>query len=193
MKPDEHVIATPGKRSLAASSLKLASLCLAFGLLSCSSAPVKDTPALLTPQTPLIWPSPPEPAKIAYINTIAKPADIGANKGFFKKITEFVLGASLDDIVKPYGVAVDGLGRLIVVDTAFKRVHVYDIKKKDYFFIDHPGKEEFTTPIAAATDSENRVFVTDSTAGTVSVFSPKGKFIKRFSAGDRPLTPWPTP
>lgn len=186
MKPDEHVIAAPGRRSLAAVGLTLASVCLAFGLLSCSSAPVKDSPALLTPQTPLIWPSPPEPAKISYLKAISRPEDIGANKGFFKKIAEFVLGAASDDIIKPYGVTVDSLGRVIVADTAFKRVHVYDINKSSYFYIDQPGKNEFTTPIAAATDSENRIFITDSAAGKVFVFSPKGKFIKSFSAGTRP-------
>ena len=186
MKPDEHVIATPGKRSLAAVGLTIASVSLAFGLLSCSSAPVKDSPALLTPQTPLIWPTAPEPAKISYLKAISRPEDIGANKGFFKKIAEFVLGSASNDIVKPYGVTVDGLGRLIVADTAFKRVHIYDIKKNAYSYIDQPGKDEFSTPIAAATDSENRVFITDSTAGKVFVFSPKGKFIKGFPAGSRP-------
>jgi len=187
MKPDKNGVLTPGKRgALGRLGITLAPLCLAFGLLSCSSAPVKDSPALLTPQTPLIWPSPPEPAKISYLSAITRPEDIGANKGFFKRITEFVLGEAEDDIIKPYGVTVDGLGRLIVADTAFQRVHVYDIKKKDYFSIDKPGKEEFSTPIAAATDSENRVFVTDSTAGKVFVFSPRGKFIKGFPAGSRP-------
>jgi sugar lactone lactonase YvrE len=187
MKPDEHGIVATGKRGASARLwLGFASVALAFGLLSCSSAPVKEDPALLTPQTPLIWPSPPEPAKIAYLSTIAKPADIGANKGFFKRIAEFVLGATSDDIIKPYGVTVDGLGRLIVTDTAFKRVHVYDIKKKEYFFMDKPGKDEFTTPIASATDPENRVFVTDSVGGKVFVFNSKGKFVKGFPAGSRP-------
>ncbi|CAG1065680.1 Serine/threonine-protein kinase PknD [uncultured bacterium] len=187
MRPDGHGTVNAGKRgSPSRLGTAAASLCLAFGLLSCSSAPVKDSPALLTPQTPLIWPSPPEPAKISYISAITRPADIGANQGFFKKLSEFILGADNDDIVKPYGVAVDGLGRLIVADTALRRVHVYDIKKKDYFFMDKPGKEEFLTPIAAAIDSENRVFVTDSGAGKVFVFSSKGKYVKSFKAGSRP-------
>lgn len=187
MKTAEQGILAFGKRRGGARAvLAFTSFALAFGLWGCSSAPVKDSPALLTPQTPLIWPAPPEPAKVSYLSTISKPADIGANKGFFRRISEFVLGASSDDIVKPYGVAVDPLGRLIVADTAFKRVHVYDIKKKEYIYIDKPGKEEFVTPIAAATDAENRIFVTDSSAAKIFVFSPKGKFIKSFQAGTRP-------
>ena len=186
MKPSEHRRGTGKCGALTRAALAAAAASVAFGLFSCSSAPVKTTPELLSPQTPLIWPSPPEPAKISYVSVIKKPEDIGANKGFFKKIAEFVLGAATDDIVKPYGVTVDGLGRLIVTDTAFRRLHFYDLKKKEYSFIDKPGKEEFSTPIASATDSENRVFVTDSTAGKVFVFSPKGKFIKSFAAGVRP-------
>lgn len=186
MNRPEPGIGTLGMRRGARTGLALASLTLALGLWGCSSAPVKDDPALLTPQTPLIWPSPPEPAKISYLSSIRKPADVGAGKGFFKRIAEFVLGSSSDEIIKPYGVAVDSLGRVIVADTAFKRVHVYDIKEKDYLFIDEPGKEEFVTPIAAATDAQNRIFVTDSGAAKVFVFSPKGKFIKSFPAGVRP-------
>lgn len=166
--------------------LALASLTLAFGLWGCSSAPVKEDQALLTPQTPLIWPAPPEPAKVSYLRSIRQPADIGAGKGFFKRIAEFVLGATSDEMIKPYGITVDSLGRVVVADTAFKRVHVYDIKKKEYLFMDEPGKEDFISPIAAATDAENRIFVTDSGAAKVFVFSPKGKFIKSFPAGMRP-------
>lgn len=187
MKTSEQASAGTGKnRVLARLATAAAAASVALMLFGCSSAPVKAAPELLSPQTPLIWPSPPEPAKISYVAAIKKPEDIGANKGFFKRIAEFVLGASSDDIIKPYGVTVDGAGRLIVTDTSFKRVHLYDLKKKEYSFIDKPGKEEFSTPIASATDSENRVFVTDSTAGRVFVFSPRGKFIKSFEAGARP-------
>lgn len=175
-----------GKRRATRTGLALASLALAFGLWGCAEAPVKDDPALLTPQTPLIWPAPPEPAKISYLSSIRQPADIGAGKGFFRRIAEFVLGSTSDEIIKPYGVTVDSSGRVVVTDSAFKRVHVYDIKKKEYLYMDEPGKEEFLTPIAAATDAENRIFVTDSGAARVFVFSPKGKFIKSFAAGVRP-------
>lgn len=166
--------------------LALASAVLALGVWGCSSAPVKDEPALLTPQTPLIWPSPPEPARISYLSSIRKPDDIGANKGFFRRLTEFVLGPSSDEMIKPYGVTADSIGRIIVTDTAFRRVHVYDTKKKEYLSIDEAGKEEFATPIAAAADAENRIFVTDSGAGKVFVFNHKGKFLLAFEAGKRP-------
>lgn len=177
---------TATNRPLARTVAKAACACALLLSAGCSSAPVKTTAELLSPQTPLIWPSPPEPAKISYVSVIKKPEDIGANKGFFKRIAEFVLGPATDDIIKPYGITVDGTGRLIVTDTSFKRVHLYDIKKKEYSYIEKPGKEEFSTPIASATDSDNRIFVTDSTAGKVFVFTSKGKFIRSFEAGARP-------
>ena len=42
----------------------------------CSSSTVKED--IHSPQTPLIWPSPPEPARISYYKSIETPADIGA-------------------------------------------------------------------------------------------------------------------
>ncbi|MBI5344994.1 MAG: hypothetical protein HZB83_06635, partial [Deltaproteobacteria bacterium] len=68
---------------------------LATVFVSCSSAVVKDS-SVLHPRS-LIWPSPPEPARISYLMSISRPDDIGVNKGFFKKLVEFVLGEETND------------------------------------------------------------------------------------------------
>lgn len=159
-------------------------LALAFGASGCSSPAVK--PPATSPQAPLIWPSPPEPARVSYLKAIRKPEDIGVSKGFFRKIADYVLGSRTDDMVKPYGVAVDSMGRLVVADTSFKRVHVYDQQKKEYLSIEEAGKEAFISPIAASTDADNNIYVTDSLAAKVFVFSPKGRFLHGFKAGKRP-------
>ncbi len=159
-------------------------VCAAF-LAGCSSGGVnKDD--IHSPQTPLIWPSPPEPARISYYKSIEKPADIGANKGFFKRLADLVLGPSSDDIIKPYGVTVDSTGRIIVVDTAFKRVHIYDARNKDYEHIDEAGDVPFESPIAAAVDADDNIYVTDSKTAGVYAFNRKGRFLFEIKGFERP-------
>lgn len=134
----------------------------------------------------LIWPNPPEPARVAYLKTIERPRDIGAQTGFFAKLAEYIMGARVDDIVKPYGVAVDSGGRIIVADTAFRRIHIFDAAKKKYISVDEAGDSAFSSPIAVATDGADNIYATDSTLGKVFVFNKKGGFLFDFSAGRRP-------
>jgi len=63
----------------------LAALSIAAG---CASGPAVQE--ALVPQTPLIWPSPPEPARVQYIKTISRPEDIGASKGFFRRVADLL-------------------------------------------------------------------------------------------------------
>lgn len=139
-----------------------------------------------TPQKPLIWPSPPEPARISWFKAISKPEDIGANKGFFRKVAEFLLGPRADQMVKPYGITVDSTGRVIVADTALKRLHVYDVIKNKYSFIEEAGDENLESPISVAVDAEDNIYATDSLKNKVLVFNSKGKYLHGFPAGKRP-------
>lgn len=134
----------------------------------------------------LLWPPPPAVAKIQYMNMIMQSQDIGARDGFFAKLADFVLGSTVEAIVKPYGLVVDGQGRLIVVDSGLKRLHIFDIKDKDYEYIDHADETYFKMPIGAATDAKDDIYVTDSELAKVFVFNSKGRFLSAFEAGARP-------
>ncbi|MFQ5442676.1 MAG: 6-bladed beta-propeller [Thermodesulfobacteriota bacterium] len=150
----------------------------------CSSTPVteEEQPS----QKALIWPDPPAPARISYTMSISRPEDIGLKKGIFKRMLEFVLGPALRDILKPYGLTVDTAGRLIVADTAFKRIHIYDLKGRKYSYIDGAGKNAIVSPIGVATDGDDNIYVTDSAAAKVLVYNKKRKFLFDFAAGERP-------
>ncbi|GMR04211.1 MAG: 6-bladed beta-propeller [Thermodesulfobacteriota bacterium] len=155
-----------------------------FIVAGCSSAPV--TAEKQVAQKPLLWPAPPEPARISYSQSISRPEDIGLKKGVFKRMLEFVLGPAMRDIIKPYGINTDTKGRLLVADTAFKRIHIYDIKERKYSFIDRVGKKPLVSPIGVATDGEDNIYVTDSVAAKVFVFNRKGKFLFDIDGGERP-------
>lgn len=150
----------------------------------CATAPLMGQDELSTKQ--LAWPPAPAPARIRYRGAIEKPQDIGARTGFFAKVADFLLGAQVDNILKPYGLTVDGSGRLIVADNGLKRVHIFDIKGKEYLSINQAGNTHLKSPIAATVDGAGNIYVTDSALGKVFVFSPGGKFLSDFNAGVRP-------
>ncbi len=155
-------------------------------LAGCTTSTINEKRLASEEAVSLIWPNPPEPARIAYLKTIEKPQDIGANTGFFARLAEYIIGVKVDDIIKPYGVTVDSGGRIVVADTAFRRVHIFDAMKKKYISIDEAGDSAFSSPIAVATDGDDNIYVTDSTLGKVFVFNKKGGFLFDFAAGERP-------
>ncbi|MBI5562215.1 MAG: 6-bladed beta-propeller [Deltaproteobacteria bacterium] len=176
-----------GWRAAAHGALRLA-FTLVFALLAaalsgCATAQFHED---RTQPKGLIWPRPPAPARIQYLGMIERPQDIGANSGFFSRLANFVFGAKVNDILKPYGVTGDSADRLIVADTGLKRVHVFDIKEKDYTYIESYGDELLASPIAAAVDGSDNIYITDSVLGKVLVFTPSGKPRTEFKAGARP-------
>lgn len=184
--PDKKVKPRSGARALRASAagVLLMSLFLAF-FPGCGSPEIKeDLPQKAS--KPLLWPSPPEPARISYVRAIEKPQDIGATKGFFTKVFELIAGARHDQLIKPYGVTVDSTGRIIAVDTSLKRVHIFDQKKHEYTYIDEAGNFILNTPIAAAVDADDNIYVTDSSAGMVFSYDRKGKFLRAITGLTRP-------
>jgi DNA-binding beta-propeller fold protein YncE len=140
----------------------------------------------LNSQKALIWPSPPSPPRISYSKSISTPKDIGAGTGFFKKLADVLFGAAVNNMIKPYGLTADSKGRIIVADTALKRLHIYDVKEKKYSFIESAGDTGFISLIGVAVDSDDNIYITDSLAAMVYVFNPKGDYIRGFDAGTRP-------
>lgn len=174
----------PRTKGATALCVLLIAFCLAAAA-GCGSAEIKED----LPQRsskPLIWPSPPEPARISYVRAIEKPQDIGATKGFFTKLFELIVGSRNDEMIKPYGVTVDSTGRIIAVDTPLKRVHIFDQKKHEYTYIEEAGNFALDAPIAAAVDADDNIYVTDSTAGKVFAFDRKGKFLNAITGLTRP-------
>lgn len=158
---------------------------LAISLVAgCSTQDVQQAKG--TPQKPLIWPAPPAPPRITYTQLIERPADIGVKKGLFTRLVEFVVGERYDAIVKPYGMAVDSTGRIIVADTALKRVHIFDPAKNKYSFIENAGDREFLSPIGVTVDDTDLIYVTDSVLAKVLAFDRDGSFVYEVDAGIRP-------
>jgi DNA-binding beta-propeller fold protein YncE len=135
------------------------------------------------PLPSIIWPKPPAVARIRFINSISKPEDLNIRPSFSRKLLNFVMGETKTSVVNPYGITTDPEGRLYVVDTNMKHVHVFDQKNNEYYMF--PDKDtQFTSPIDIVLDNKGSLYVSDSKEAVVKVFKQNGKkYVKDIGKG----------
>ena len=123
--------------------------------------------------------------KLTYQQSIKSERDVGGRKGFWSKLAGIVAGAKeFREMVRPYGIAVDSRGRVIVTDPAISAVHIFDLAERKYKMIDRwdKRKDMMIAPQGVAVDEKDNIYVTDSEAGKVFVFDPQGKTRKVFGS-----------
>ncbi len=124
------------------------------------------------------------PSQLEWVGNLRSAADVTPKPGFFKKMVKKIVG--LDDrnqsMLMPYGIAVDSQGRVLVVDTRERQIHVFDPQRKKYKTFHAPDREPFAAPIAIDTDADGKIYVSDSVRARIFVFTPEFKFIRTLGA-----------
>jgi DNA-binding beta-propeller fold protein YncE len=153
----------------------------------CSTPPAAAALARRTAAPPpLVWPRPPDPPRLAYVRSIEGPADVGIKRSVFGKIANWVTGARRDSeqLVKPFGIALDEKGNLCVTDTGANVVCFFDRTRKLWRRWEKIGKLRFASPVAVAKRGP-AIYVADSALGAVIVFNEKGELLFEIRAGLR--------
>jgi DNA-binding beta-propeller fold protein YncE len=127
------------------------------------------------PLPEIVWPQAPERPRIRFVNFVSTPEDLEIKTTTFSKFMEYFAGKIHRTMVAPYGVETDSAGKLYVVDTALKTVHVFDVAGSEYY--------EFTTKKAflmspidiAIDDKRGYIYVSDSEQKCVKIFKDMGK------------------
>ncbi len=115
---------------------------------------------------------------LTYENTYSSQRDIRGKTGLWTKLTDAVIGEpDYRQMARPYGIAVDSHGRLIVSDPGANGVHIFDPSQHKYKFIERQdkNKDSMFQPQCVAVDAKDNIYVTDSEAGKIFVFAPNGK------------------
>lgn len=123
----------------------------------------------------LVWPSPPDEAKIEFVASVMSSKDLEIKKSFFSKVYDFVLGEEEKLLVAPFGTHADG-DRVFVTDIVHKELYVFDKKENEMLTIEGAKKEKFLYPIDVVTDSKGNIFVSDSVRAKVYVFEKDGDY-----------------
>ena len=126
------------------------------------------------PLPEIVWPKPPGVPRIRFVNSISRKEHLNIEDEASKRLLGFFKGIKESFIIKPHGITTDVDGRLFVVDTFNRFIHVFDAKNDVYYTF--PEEDPlFVSPIGIATDKSGMVFVTDSKEAVVRVFTDNGK------------------
>lgn len=134
-------------------------------------------PPLLQPEVQnLVWPPPPDVARIAYVKSISGPEDLGIRKGFFKRLGEFFTGSTVSQLVKPMAVTVTANNVLYVADPGVEGVHRFDLKAGKYDVIRRDDNKPLPSAVALVRGADGQVYVSDSQLEKVYRIDPGAEF-----------------
>jgi DNA-binding beta-propeller fold protein YncE len=155
----------------------------AVALVSCAGRGTR--PATESPPA-AVWPAPPDEPRIAYVQDLRGPRDVGQNPSVFRSFANWITGDTGESLklTKPFAIALDETGNLCVTDTDDRLVCYADFARKQWRRYDGVGKTKFASPVAVA--RRNGIFyVADSALAKVFAFNETGQPVFEISA---PLT-----
>jgi len=135
----------------------------------------KETPAEPAPPDLLLEGG----RKLHYERSFSSEKEVEGKRGFFTKLVDVVAGEpDHPHLVRPYSVAVDSHGRVIVTDPGANGIHIFDFENHKYKLIERrdKGRDSLRSPQCVALDVQDNIYVTDSESGKIFVFEPGGKF-----------------
>lgn len=122
----------------------------------------------------IIWPKPPEIPRIRFVDSISGSEDLTVSQGTVMRFIRFLKGREERSITAPYGIETDTDGRIYVVDTFDKHVHVFDPENGEYFRFPQKGPS-FVSPIDIAVSKDGTIFITDSKEAVVRIYKNHGR------------------
>ena len=142
----------------------------------CATSERAKSAAELTPQ--LVWPSPPDAPRIAYVQSISGPGDVGIKLSTGARALRWIFGSNKDaeTLVKPFGVALDEDGNLCITDTGANAVAFHHRTKRTWQRWDRIGAVRFVSPVSVA-KRNGTIFVADSGLAAIVAFSEKGTLL----------------
>ena len=117
--------------------------------------------------------------KLSFDLVFSSERDVRGKPGFWTKLVDIVAGEpDYKQMARPYSVAVDSKGRIIVTDPGMSAVHVFDPAHHKYKMLERQekSKDSMFQPQCVAVDAEDNIYVTDSEAGKVFVWNSDGKY-----------------
>jgi DNA-binding beta-propeller fold protein YncE len=131
------------------------------------------------PVKKLVWPEPPETARIEFIRSITSDKDLVSDTTFSQEVINFLAGSKPppNSIIEPMGLAVSDDGQVLyVADTGRQQVLVFDFGQKKFSKI-----EGLVHPLGVALDAQQNLYVVDQATKQIKVFDPTGKELRSFS------------
>jgi sugar lactone lactonase YvrE len=142
---------------------------LLAALAACAHAP---------PKPPVVWPDPPEKARIQFVTAFQSQQDL--KKGRWTSVINVIFGGGFDLGIKhPMGLAISDDGeRLYVADLRGSQVLRVDFKEKKMSRFATDGA--FEQPCNVVLDAQENVYVSETKMARIVVYSKEGKLLRSF-------------
>ncbi len=131
----------------------------------------------------LFYPPLPQQPRLQFLTSITSESDIGGKTSAFK---EFLIGGDISQ--KAIGRPVDigaSKDRIYVVDSAFQKVLVLDLKKKEFSYIKGKREGRYTQPVGIWVTEDDFKYITDTKRKQVIVFDADNNYVRSYGkAGD---------
>jgi DNA-binding beta-propeller fold protein YncE len=116
--------------------------------------------------------------QLAYERMFSSEREVKLTRGFWTRVLDIVAGApDFHQMIRPYSVATDSHGRIIVTDPGIAGIHVFDFEKQKYKFLSREdGKDRLKSPQCVAVDAQDNIYVTDSETGKILVWDANLKY-----------------
>ena len=140
--------------------------------------------------TNLVWPQPPDRARVRFLETISYQQHFKHESGgLFSKIVSFVFGEhqDLSWLVQPVGIAVSPQGKIYVADPGAHGIHVIDRAEQEYKFLHETKDGQFVSPVGITVAPDGTVFVSDSERGDIVALDKDND--PEFAFGDHLVRP----
>ncbi|MFH1321657.1 MAG: 6-bladed beta-propeller [Bacteroidota bacterium] len=129
----------------------------------------------------VIFPSPPDTAKIQFLTSISNSSDVVRKQSKFKK---FVLGEeTVKPINKPYGIFIRN-GKLYICDTYLDGLEIIDLEKNTFSNFIPSGKGQLKLPLNCYVDENNTLYVADGGRRQIVIFDINGNYINCFGEAE---------
>lgn len=132
-------------------------------------------PGLEAVSTRLEWPSPPSPPRVRFVQTVARPADLGIRPGFWRRVGEIVLGREEQRFVRPTGVAV-ARGTIYVADPGAQALWILNPEAGRFRRVRDAGRQPLVSPVAVTAAGGDRIYVADSFLARIFAYDADGDF-----------------
>lgn len=165
------------------------SLLIAVGEAQAKKKPSKNEKAVEDPYADYVWPPPPDEARIKLEEVYAGRSDVEADS----RLKKMLLGASpkspYDQLRKPFAVAFDSQGRILVSDSGNGALVRFDRQERRFDVFGTQGSVQLKLPLGLAMGPEDTVYVTDAGLQQVVAFDPEGKVVAVYGRGENLQNP----
>lgn len=135
----------------------------------------------ITQQESVIFPAPPDTARIQFLTSISSSKDVIKRSAF----SQFIFGKSNPlQIGKPYGVAIHK-GRIYVCDHNIAGLEVIGLEKKTFNYFIPQGKGQLKHPLNCYIDDRDNLYVADGERRQIVIFDSKGEYFGCIGGGEK--------